>query len=67
MPARPSPVDQSIEQVVDRILNSRKITRTDQQTLMSALMSKNMLTTKEQLLINQVFDTLRKGMLRVVD
>ena len=67
MLAQSSATNTSIEQVVDRILSSRKISRTDQQALMAALMSKNAISTKDQLLINRVFDALRKGQLRVVD
>lgn len=53
----------SLQEVVDRILTSRKITRIDQRLLLSL----NSLNWEEQTLINQVFDRLRNGLLKVVD
>jgi hypothetical protein len=56
-----SPV--SIEQLVERILNSRQITRVDQYSLWAL----SNLSAQEKLLINRVFDRLRMGLLKVVD
>lgn len=53
----------ALEQLVDRILSSRQITRQDQHSLL-ALYS---LTAQEQALINRLFDRLRRGLIRVVD
>lgn len=53
----------SLQEVVDRILTSRKITRIDQRLLLSL----SSLSWEEQTLINQVFDRLRNGFLKVVD
>ncbi|NJP09057.1 MAG: hypothetical protein HC866_05850 [Leptolyngbyaceae cyanobacterium RU_5_1] len=53
----------SIEQVVERILSSRQITRQDQYSLLAL----STLTDQEQALINKVFDRLRLGLLRVVN
>ncbi len=53
----------SLQQVIDRILSSRRITRLDQ----SLLMALGCVNAEEQRLINQVFDSLRKGLLRVAD
>lgn len=53
----------ALQEVVQRILTSRRITRIDQRLLLS-LGSSNQ---EEQTLINQVFDRLRRGLLKVVD
>jgi hypothetical protein len=57
----------SVKELVDQIFTSHRITRQDQQTLMNALLSKDSLTMEEHLLIDRVFDGLRRGLLRVVD
>ena len=56
-----------VHQVVERIFKFRQISRLDQQLLMSALLSKDALDQTEQTLVNQIFDALKKGLLRVVD
>ncbi|HEY9907096.1 MAG TPA: hypothetical protein V6D18_05745 [Thermosynechococcaceae cyanobacterium] len=53
----------SLQEVVSRILTSRQITRFDQQLLLSVCNFSG----EEQRLINQVFDHLRTGLLKVVD
>ncbi len=53
----------SLQAVVDRILTSRRITRVDQRLLVSLAN----LSREEQALLNEVFDRLRRGLLRVVD
>lgn len=53
----------SLQDVVDRILTSRRITRVDQRLLVSLAN----LSYDEQTLLNKVFDRLRRGLLRVVD
>lgn len=55
------------EEAIDRIFSFRRITRADQHLLMSALLSKNALSEKERQQINQVFDALQKGLLKVVE
>lgn len=57
----------SIQNLVEQILKTRRMTRVDQQTFMSALLSKDSLSLEDQGHINQVFDCLRTGMIRVVD
>jgi len=57
----------SVEKIVERIFAVRQITRTDQQLLMSELLSKNTLNQKDESLINRVFNALQKGLIRVVD
>jgi hypothetical protein len=56
----PSP---SLKDVVERILASRKITRQDQRLLL-VLTTANL---EESRLVSQVFDRLRRGLLKVVD
>ncbi|PSB28466.1 hypothetical protein [Stenomitos frigidus] len=53
----------SLQDVTDRILSSRRITRMDQRLLLSLAN----LNSDEQTLLNEVFDRLREGLLRVVD
>lgn len=53
----------SLQEVVEQILTSRKITRRDQRLLLSW----RSLNGDEQTLINQVFDRLQSGLLKVVD
>lgn len=59
--------DFPIDQVIERIFATRKITRADQERLMSALLSKTFLNKGDQEQINRVFDGLRNGRIRVVD
>lgn len=57
----------SIEQIVSQIFSTRKITRTDQRRLMSMLLAKDSFNSEEQNCINRVFESLRQGLIRVVD
>lgn len=56
-----------LEQMVERIIASYRITRSDQQKLMNTLLSQQRIGSGEQVLIDRVFDLLRAGRLRVVD
>lgn len=56
-----------IQELVDRILASRRISRTDQNRFMSALLEKRSLSEEDQLQITRVFDGLQMGLIRVVD
>ncbi|QIR39671.1 hypothetical protein HCG51_25135 [Tolypothrix sp. PCC 7910] len=56
-----------LEAVFERILNIRRITRQDQQLLMSALLSKDDLNEQEMLQINKVFQAVQGGLIKVVD
>ncbi|MBW4688096.1 MAG: hypothetical protein KME40_24140 [Komarekiella atlantica HA4396-MV6] len=56
-----------LETVLERVFTIRRITRQDQQLLMSTLLSKEGLNEEEQLQISRVFDALQKGLLKVVD
>ena len=57
----------SLEELVNRIFSSRKITRNDQRRLMNLLLSKDSLSVEEHSYIDQVFDRLRKGLIHVTD
>lgn len=61
-PLQPAVAPAPLQDVVDRILRSRQITRLDQ----ALLLAMNETTPSDQQLINQVFDRLRQGRLRVV-
>ncbi len=62
-----TPPSNSIEQLVDRILSSRRITRRDQARFMATFMAKEALSSSEQAQIDRIFDGLRSGLLKVVD
>jgi hypothetical protein len=57
----------NIEQMVQKITSSGRISRADQHQFMSALLSQKSLGSAEQMMINRVFELLRAGRLRVVD
>jgi len=56
-----------IDQLIDQILAARRISRKDQNYVMSILLSKPRLSDKEQRQISQIYDGLRSGRIRVVD
>ena len=56
----------NIEQTIDRIFAARRLTRHDQQMLMSMFSSRK-LTPSDADLINRVYEALSQGRLRVVD
>jgi hypothetical protein len=56
-----------VEQVANRIIGLRKITRIDQHLFMSALLSKKSLSLEEQNLVERVYQGLNKGWIKVVD
>ncbi|OKH36868.1 hypothetical protein NIES2119_15725 [[Phormidium ambiguum] IAM M-71] len=57
----------SVESILERIFAIRQINRTDQHTLMAALLSKDSLSEKDQRQINQVYEAIQKGIIRIVD
>lgn len=57
----------AIGQLVHKLMTTRRLTRTDQQQLMSALLAKSQLTSEEQALVDEVYRSLEAGLLRVVD
>ncbi|WP_008317860.1 hypothetical protein [Leptolyngbya sp. PCC 6406] len=56
----------TIEATITKILESRRITRIDQKTLMIQF-SQTTLSTNDRELINQIYEALNQGRLRVVD
>lgn len=57
----------SVESILERIFAIRQINRRDQHTLMTALLSKDSLSEKDQRQINQVYQGIQKGLIRIVD
>jgi peptidoglycan hydrolase CwlO-like protein len=57
----------NIEQMVNKITASGRISRADQQQFMATLLSKTKISSKEEALVNRIFELLRAGRLRVVD
>ncbi|UZQ54380.1 hypothetical protein OOK60_18215 [Trichothermofontia sichuanensis B231] len=55
---------QSLEQLVSQILATRRISRMDQELLMT-LLDKEVIEPREHDLVNQVFEALQQGRLRV--
>ena len=60
-------VDSDLRELVKRIIHARCISRTDQNSLMSFLLSKRFLNDIEQEQVNKIFDGLRSGLIRVID
>lgn len=56
-----------VRQITEQILANRKITRTAQQKLMGALLSKEDISAEDRALIDCIFEQLHRGLLRVVD
>jgi hypothetical protein len=57
----------SLETVLERIFAIGRITRRDQQLLMSTLLSKEGLNERERQQISRIFDGIKRGLLKVVD
>ncbi|MBF2025413.1 MAG: hypothetical protein IGS48_01425 [Oscillatoriales cyanobacterium C42_A2020_001] len=57
----------NIEQMVNKITASGRISRADQKQFMATLLSQKSISATEQALIDRVFELLRAGRLRVVD
>ncbi|MEA5462924.1 hypothetical protein [Leptothoe sp. PORK10 BA2] len=57
---------QSVEEMVAKIFATRRITRADQGVLM-AMFSGNNISAHDKMLINQIYDALTQGRLRVVE
>jgi hypothetical protein len=56
-----------LEKLLNHIFAIGKISRYDQQLLMSTLLSKDGFNEEERLQISRVFDALQRGLLKVVD
>jgi len=61
------PSTANLEQIIERIFDTRQISRADQQHFMRVLLSKDALSLADQRQIDRVFEGLRQGRLRVVD
>lgn len=57
----------STDEILEKIFKCRQITRLDQQLLMSGLLSREAIGETEWYKINQVFDLIHQGLIRVVD
>ncbi|MCT7970800.1 hypothetical protein [Laspinema olomoucense] len=57
----------STDEILEKIFKFRQLTRLDQQLLMSGLLSKEAIGEVEWYKINQVFDLIHQGLIRVVD
>lgn len=57
----------NLQQVVEQIFETRRITRAVQHVLMATVLSKTLLSYEEEALVDRVFEALRRGFLRVVD
>jgi hypothetical protein len=62
-----TPSQMKLETVLEHIFAIRRITRQDQQLLMSELLSKEDLNEQDRLQISRVFDALQRGLIKVVD
>lgn len=56
-----------VQQIANRILGLRQITRVDQQLFMSAVLAKKSLSKEEQNLVEQIYQGLSSGWIRVVE
>ncbi|UKO97382.1 hypothetical protein [Nostoc sp. UHCC 0870] len=67
MQATSTSTPMSLETVLERIFAIGRITRRDQQLLMSTLLSKEGLNERERQQISRIFDGIQRGLLKVVD
>ena len=56
-----------IQQIAQRIIGMRQISRLDQRLFMSALLSKHSLSLEEQDLVEEIYQGLSLGWIRVVE
>ncbi|MBD2667141.1 hypothetical protein [Richelia sinica] len=57
----------SLKSVLERIFTIRRITRQDQQIMMTSFLSEEGLSEYDRMEINKVFDALKSGFIKVVD
>jgi hypothetical protein len=55
-----------VKQIANRILSLRQITWIDQQLFMSAALSKATLSQEEESLVEQIYQDLNRGLIRVI-
>ena len=58
---------QSLESLMQTILNRRRISRATQNTLMQSLLGKQQLNSHEQAQVEEIFEAIIQGRLRVID
>lgn len=56
---------QPLAQIVEQIFRTHRINRADQALLMSALLDQELISAEDKRLVDQVFDGLSRGLLRV--
>lgn len=56
----------SVEEMVEKIFSTRQISRTDQ-TLLMSMFAANKISARDKMLINQLYEALTQGRLRVVE
>lgn len=56
-----------VQELANRIMHFRKITRLDQQLFMSALLSKDFLSPEEKKLVNEIYQGLNRGWIKAVE
>ena len=56
-----------LDQIISQIFTTKQISRLDQQILMSALLTRNSISDKDQSEVNRVFDGIQRGLIRVVE
>ncbi|ADI63759.1 hypothetical protein [Trichormus azollae] len=57
----------NLEPILERIFANRRITRKDQQIMMSSFLTEDGLSDHHLRQINKVFDALKGGLIKVVD
>ena len=58
---------QSLESLMQTILTRRRINRETQQALMASLLGKTQLNSHEQAQVQEIFEAINQGRLRVID
>jgi hypothetical protein len=56
-----------VKRVIDRILETRRITKADQERFFNLMLAKGRLNDAERLQVDLIFDNLKSGRLKVVD
>jgi len=59
--------NEKVREVIKNITSRHAINRIDQKIFMSALLSKTALSVEDQKMVDQIFQGLQSGLIRVVD
>ena len=62
-----SPINLSIHQVIDRILESNQIGRQEHLQLTSAMLGDKSITDEERKQINRIFDQIQTGRIKIIE